>query len=76
MSIQTNNEGRVLFNPIDKKETLKIKQKKLPIVIFGPSLSDNNNLSFNKYNFFIKTDNDDKEDINKLYSILELGFSE
>ena len=76
LSIQTNNEGRVLFNPIDKKETLKIKQKKLPIVIFGPSLSDNNNLSFNKYNFFIKTDNNDKEDINKLYSILELGFSE
>ena len=75
LSIQINNEGRVLFNPIDKKEALKIKQKKLPIVIFGPSFSDNNNLSFNKYNFFIKIDNDDK-DINKLYSTLELGFSE
>lgn len=75
LSIETNNEGRILFNPIDKKEVLKIKQKKLPIIIFGPSFSDNNNLSFNKNNLFIKIDNDDKN-INKLYSILELGFSE
>ena len=53
---------------------MKIKQKKLPIIIFGPNLSDDNNLSYNKYNFFINNSNE--KEISKLYSTLELGFSE
>ena len=73
-TIRINNEGNVDFNPIDKKETLKIKQKKIPIIIFGPSFS-NNNLSSNKLNNFINNIEEEK-DINKLYSTLFLGFSE
>lgn len=74
LTIQSNNDGTIEFNPLDKKEIMKIKQKKLPIIIFGPNLSDDNNLSYNKYNFFINNSNE--KEISKLYSTLELGFSE
>ena len=54
---------------------MKIQKKKIPIVIFGPSTYGNNNIPFNEYNFLINSV-DDEKDINKLYSTLEIGFSE
>ena len=75
LSLIKNEDGTILFNPIDKKEALKIKQKKIPLIIFGPSLSDYNNLSCGGYNFIINKYNEEKE-INQLYSTLYLGFSQ
>ena len=60
---------------MNKKEIMKIHKKKIPIIIFGPSTYGNNNIPFNEYNFLINSV-DDEKDINKLYSTLEIGFSE
>jgi hypothetical protein len=76
LTILTNNDGSVIFNPIDKKEIIKIKEKKIPMIVFGPTSNGNKNKLFsNKYNFIINNV-DEEKDINKLYSIIELGFSQ
>ena len=75
LSIKTNIDGTLVFNPIEKKEALKIKQKQIPLIIFGPNFSDYNNLSYNKYNFVINS-HDETNEINQLYSTLYLGFSQ
>ena len=75
-SIQTNNDGSLIFNPLDRKDIIKIREKKTPIIIFGPTSNENrNNISSNKYNFIINNA-DEEKDINKFYSTIELGFSE
>ena len=46
------------------------------MIVFGPTSNGNKNKLFsNKYNFIINNV-DDEKDINKLYSIIELGFSQ
>ena len=75
LTIEKNEDGTVIFNPLNKKEIKTIQKKKIPIVIFGPSTYGNNNIPFNEYNFLINSV-DDEKDINKLYSTLEIGFSE
>ena len=76
LTIQTNNDGSLNFNPLDKKDIIKIREKKSPIIIFGQTSNENrNNISSNKYNFIINNA-DEEKDINKLYSTIELGFSE
>ena len=76
LTILANNDGSIIFNPIDKKEIIKIKDKKLPMIVFGPTFNVNKkNMFSNKTNFIINNV-DEEKDINKLYSMMELGFSQ
>ena len=64
-----------LLHEEDGEVIISKGQKQIPLIIFGPSFSDYNNLSYNKYNFVINS-HDETNEINQLYSTLYLGFSQ
>jgi len=57
LTIEKNEDGTVIFNPLNKKEIMKIHKKKIPIIIFGPSTYGNNNIPFIYIFFIINTIN-------------------
>ena len=75
-NILLNSEDEIILNDLTKNEIRKIKKKNNPILIFGPTLNQNNNNSYNyRYNFFINSVEDEK-DINRFYTNLRIGFYE
>ena len=78
LNIPLNSEGDIIFKDLRQKDIAKIKKKKLPIIIFGPSLNQNkNNFYFepNKNIFLIKNI-DEEKDMSRFFANLQIGFHE
>ena len=77
LKISLNSDGEIIHNDLKQKDITKIKKKKLPIIIFGPSTIHNksNYLEMNR-NIFLINSVDDEKDINRFYTNLQIGFYE
>ena len=77
LKISLNSDGEIIHNDLKQKDITKIKKKKLPIIIFGPSTIQNksNYLEKNR-NIFLINSVDDEKDINRFYTNLQIGFNE
>ena len=76
LNISLNLEGDIIYKDLRQKDITKIKKKKLPIIIFGPSPNQNKNNSFvepNKNVFLIKNI-DEEKDITRFFTNLQIGF--
>jgi len=74
LKIALNSEGDVILNDLTNNEIRKIKKKKIPLLVLGPtSIQNKNSSDFSKLHFFINSE-DDEKDINIIYSNLKIGF--